>query len=81
MPFMFNSEAAHDANASIQFRVSGLDCGDYYLKCNSPALLNYQRTTGSLLTRRHSEPQKATGTLMNSSLPVSVLSTANSIVA
>jgi len=32
MPFVFNSEAARDADARIQFCVSGADAGDYYLR-------------------------------------------------
>jgi hypothetical protein len=32
MPLVFASAAARDAEASIQFRVSGADAGDYYLR-------------------------------------------------
>ena len=32
MPFVFNAEAARDADARIQFCVSGPDAGDYYLR-------------------------------------------------
>jgi hypothetical protein len=32
MPFVFDAKAARDARANIQFRVSGSDAGDYWLK-------------------------------------------------
>jgi hypothetical protein len=45
MPFAFDRGAAGDADAHIQFRVSGIDAGDYYLRIARGACESFEGRT------------------------------------